>query len=122
MYKKGIDKIPSVYYNKDRIKKGDSKMKANGVVRRMDDLMKVPIPKEFRNVLKIEVGTPLELDIKEVDGEKCLVVKKFSFLNVFIEPLNEWLDEVIDTLGDDEFASKLTEKVNEIEKMLRAWD
>lgn len=96
-------------------------MKTTGIVRRMDDLMKVPIPKELRNVLKIDVGTPLELDIKEIDGERCLVIKKFSFLDVFIEPLNEWFDDVTDTIGDDEFASNLAEKVKEIEKMLKAW-
>ena len=35
-------------------------MKATGIVRRIDDLGRVVIPKEIRKTLRIKEGTPLE--------------------------------------------------------------
>ena len=36
-------------------------MKATGIVRRMDDLGRVVVPKELRRTMKISEGTPLEI-------------------------------------------------------------
>lgn len=43
-------------------------MKATGIVRRIDDLGRVVIPKEIRRVLRIKEGDPLEI-FTERDGE-----------------------------------------------------
>ena len=53
-------------------------MKATGVVRRIDDLGRVVIPKEIRRTLKIKEGDPLELFITE-KGE--VVFKKYKYAN-----------------------------------------
>ena len=42
-------------------------MKATGIVRRMDDLGRVVVPKELRRTMKISEGTPLEIFIDK-DG------------------------------------------------------
>ena len=39
-------------------------MKATGIVRRIDDLGRVVIPKEIRRVLKIREGDPLEIFVE----------------------------------------------------------
>ena len=36
-------------------------MKATGIVRRIDDLGRVVIPKEIRKTLRIKEGTPMEI-------------------------------------------------------------
>jgi len=36
-------------------------MKATGVVRRIDDLGRIVIPKEIRKTLRIKEGSPLEI-------------------------------------------------------------
>lgn len=36
-------------------------MNANGIVRRVDDLGRIVLPKDIRQSLKIEFNTPLEL-------------------------------------------------------------
>lgn len=36
-------------------------MKATGIVRRMDDLGRVVIPKEIRRAMRIETGSPMEI-------------------------------------------------------------
>lgn len=50
-------------------------MKANGIVRRIDDLGRVVIPKEIRRSLRIREGDPLELYITS-EGE--VVLKKYQ--------------------------------------------
>lgn len=50
-------------------------MKATGIVRRIDDLGRVVIPKEIRRTMRIRVGDPLEI-YTEKDGE--VIFKKYS--------------------------------------------
>ena len=50
-------------------------MKATGIVRRIDDLGRVVIPKEIRRVLRLREGDPLEI-FTEKDGE--VIFKKYS--------------------------------------------
>lgn len=50
-------------------------MKATGIVRRIDDLGRVVIPKEIRRTLRIREGDPLEI-YTEKDGE--VIFKKYS--------------------------------------------
>ena len=50
-------------------------MKATGIVRRIDDLGRVVIPKEIRRTLRIKEGTPLEIF---TDREGEIILKKYS--------------------------------------------
>lgn len=50
-------------------------MKATGIVRRIDDLGRVVIPKEIRRTLRIREGDPLEI-YTDVGGE--VIFKKYS--------------------------------------------
>ena len=50
-------------------------MKATGIVRRIDDLGRVVIPKEIRRTMRIREGDPLEI-FTDKDGE--LIFKKFQ--------------------------------------------
>ncbi|TCS94291.1 stage V sporulation protein T [Hazenella coriacea] len=73
-------------------------MKATGIVRRIDDLGRVVIPKEIRRTLRIREGDPLEIFVDR-DGE--VILKKYS-------PIGE--------LGDfaQEFAEALYENIQHI--------
>ena len=73
-------------------------MKATGIVRRIDDLGRVVIPKEIRRTLRIREGDPLEIFVDR-DGE--VILKKYS-------PIGE--------LGDfaKEYADSLYESMNHI--------
>ena len=51
-------------------------MKATGVVRRIDDLGRIVIPKEIRKTLRIKEGDPLEI---YTDSEGEVIFKKYSF-------------------------------------------
>ena len=50
-------------------------MKATGIVRRIDDLGRVVIPKEIRRTLRIRESDPLEI-FTDRDGE--IILKKYS--------------------------------------------
>lgn len=50
-------------------------MKATGIVRRIDDLGRIVIPKEIRRTLFIREGDPLEI---YVGGEGDIIFKKYS--------------------------------------------
>ena len=68
-------------------------MKATGIVRRIDDLGRVVIPKEIRRTMRIREGDPLEI-FTEKDGE--VIFKKYSpigelgdFAVTYAESLNK---------------------------------
>ena len=52
-------------------------MKATGIVRRIDDLGRVVIPKEIRRTMRIREGDPLEIYTSR-EGE--VIFKKYSLL------------------------------------------
>ncbi len=64
-------------------------MKATGIVRRIDDLGRVVIPKEIRRTMRIREGDPLEI-FTNTDGE--VIFKKYS-------PIGE-LSEIAATFAD----------------------
>jgi len=66
-------------------------MKATGIVRRIDDLGRVVIPKEIRRVLRIREGDPLEI-FTERDGE--VIFKKYSPMG----ELSEFAAQICDSL------------------------
>lgn len=53
-------------------------MKATGIVRRIDDLGRVVIPKEIRRTMRIREGDPLEIYTSK-DGE--VIFKKYSLMD-----------------------------------------
>ena len=54
-------------------------MKATGIVRRVDDLGRVVIPKEIRRTLRIREGDPLEIFL---DDQNDVVFRKYSPLSM----------------------------------------
>ncbi|WP_321994804.1 AbrB/MazE/SpoVT family DNA-binding domain-containing protein [Clostridium butyricum] len=63
-------------------------MKATGIVRRVDDLGRIVIPKELRRVLNIEEGNPLEI---YTEGEQ-VILKKYEPTCTFCGNSNENLN------------------------------
>ena len=55
-------------------------MKATGIVRRIDDLGRVVIPKEIRRTLRLREGTPLEIF---TDREGEIILKKYLRLQEY---------------------------------------
>ncbi|HOE56734.1 MAG TPA: stage V sporulation protein T [Bacillota bacterium] len=73
-------------------------MKATGIVRRIDDLGRVVIPKEIRRTLRIREGDPLEIF---TDREGEVILKKYSpigelsdFAKEYVESLHSSMEHI----------------------------
>ena len=67
-------------------------MKATGIVRRIDDLGRVVIPKEIRRTMRIREGDPLEI-YTDKDGE--VIFKKYSLMG----GLGDFAGQMCETLN-----------------------
>ena len=71
-------------------------MKATGIVRRIDDLGRVVIPKEIRRTLRIRVGDPLEI---YTDREGEVILKKHSHMVYIVVFAQQYADSLAQTTG-----------------------
>lgn len=71
-------------------------MKATGVVRRIDDLGRVVIPKEIRRTLRIREGDPLEIF---VDRSGEIILKKYSPIGELSDFAKEYVDSIYEVTG-----------------------
>lgn len=71
-------------------------MKATGIVRRIDDLGRVVIPKEIRRTLRIREGDPLEI-YTDKDGE--VIFKKYSLMGDLQDVAGQICETVCKTTG-----------------------
>lgn len=71
-------------------------MKATGIVRRIDDLGRVVIPKEIRRTLRIREGDPLEIFVDR-DGE--VILKKYSPISELSDFAKEYGEALFESLG-----------------------
>lgn len=71
-------------------------MKATGIVRRIDDLGRVVIPKEIRRTLRIREGDPLEIF---VDREGEVILKKYSPIGELGDFAKEYADSLYEAVG-----------------------
>ena len=71
-------------------------MKATGIVRRIDELGRIVVPKEIRRTLRIREGDPLEI-FTDKDGE--IVLKKYSPIGELSIFAQEYVDASAQILG-----------------------
>lgn len=71
-------------------------MKATGIVRRIDDLGRVVIPKEIRRTLRIREGDPLEIF---TDREGEVILKKYSPIGELGTLAKQYSESLAQTMG-----------------------
>lgn len=71
-------------------------MRATGIVRRIDELGRVVIPKEIRRTLRIREGDPMEI-YTDHDGE--VVLKKYSPIGEIAAIARDYTDSLYRSLG-----------------------
>jgi AbrB family transcriptional regulator (stage V sporulation protein T) len=70
-------------------------MKATGIVRRIDDLGRIVIPKEIRKFMRIKEGDPLEM----FTNEEGILFKKYSAFTNLEDYAQDHADTLNETLG-----------------------
>lgn len=68
-------------------------MKATGIVRRIDDLGRIVVPKEIRRTLRVKEGDPMEI---YVDSREGIVLKKYSP----VATISSFADEYAASIND----------------------
>ncbi len=71
-------------------------MKATGIVRRIDDLGRIVIPKEIRRTMKIKEGSPIEIF---TDIDNTIALKKYSPVRELSDIADEYAEGLSDVLG-----------------------
>ncbi len=71
-------------------------MKATGIVRRIDELGRIVIPKEIRRTLRIREGDPLEI---YTDREGGIILKKYSPIGELASFALDFSEALSTTLG-----------------------
>jgi len=75
---------------------GRKVMKATGIVRRIDDLGRVVVPKEIRRTLRIREGDPLEIF---TDREGEIILKKYSPIGELSAFAKQYADSLAQATG-----------------------
>ena len=90
-------------------------MMSTGIIRRMGDLGRIVIPKEIRENLGIEEGTPMEI---MVNDEGNIVLKKYICEKGV--SLEEAVKKIQETLDSPELKSEIPEDI--LNNMKDYWD
>lgn len=91
-------------------------MKATGIIRRVDDLGRIVIPKEIRRKVGIEEGTPMEM-FASAEG---VILKKYYHANELAD-MAENLMEAVEEMGVDlgpEKTGDIRRHIHEIQLLL----
>ena len=85
-----IDLILYFCYNTGErlIKKGDKKMKSTGIVRKVDELGRIVIPKELRRKYGIETKDGLEIYVED----DRIILKKYEPSCIFCQNSDDLID------------------------------
>lgn len=91
-------------------------MKATGIVRRVDELGRILIPKEIRHTLHIREGDPFEIFLKD----DAIMFQKYcpNRLDGLASTIRAAADDYDDYEGDKATSDRLREIAKEIENLL----
>lgn len=78
-------------------------MKATGIIRRIDELGRIVIPKEIRRTLGLREGDPMEVYLED-DG---IMFKRYEYLET-VEELLERAIRTVREMADDTSVSRST--------------
>lgn len=98
-------------------------MKATGIVRRIDDLGRVVIPKEIRRSCRIREGEPLEIYLDQMNGQPVVCFRKYEtgFVNSLTTLADAIEGEMMNSATNKQ-QSEVREHFNEIVKILKTWE
>ena len=98
-------------------------MRATGIIRRVDDLGRVVIPKEVRKFCRIREGDPLEIYTETSDGMPTVCFRKYetSYLRD-IASMADRIDEEMKESGAWESCDAIRKHFAEIAKLVKEWE
>lgn len=98
-------------------------MRATGIIRRIDELGRVVIPKAIRKECGIREGDPLEIFTEHMNRQSMVCFCKYEA--GFMNSLTRLADAIDDEMMDDasnEQRDEVREHFYEIKKILNEWE
>ena len=92
-------------------------MKATGIIRRIDDLGRIVIPKEIRRHIRVGEGTPMEIFVTD----EGVLLKKYYHEQCLLDVLNtvnEEVEEICEDLGPEK-TGDIRRHIREIQLILK---
>ena len=96
-------------------------MRATGIIRRVDDLGRIVIPKDIRREMRIREGEPLEIIVNRNEGLVCF--QKLDNKKNYLEELKRLSDSIEEHFWSPETDDNLkiiNTAIHEIELQLKA--
>ena len=96
-------------------------MKATGIIRRIDDLGRIVIPRDIRREMRIREGDPLEIFVDKNEGLVCF--QKYDIEKNYLTELKRLSDSIEEHFWSPENADNLkivNTAIHEIELQLEA--
>lgn len=98
-------------------------MKATRIIRRVDDLGRVVIPKEIRRQCGIREGEALEIYIDKIDSMPCVCFTKYT--PQFDDKLNKIKEQITSEMqccGEYGLSERFKQVIAEAEKILKEFE
>lgn len=98
-------------------------MRATGIIRRIDDLGRVVIPKEIRRTCGIREGDPFEIFIETSDGMPMVCFRKYETSHLRdIASMADRIDEEMMESGYMANRAEVRKHFAEIAKLVKEWE
>jgi len=88
-------------------------MKSTGIVRKVDDLGRIVIPKETRKALCIDIGDPLEVFVQN----DAIILKPYHAADEMMD-LTHRINARLRDVKSDELRSAIYEKIGELKALI----
>lgn len=98
-------------------------MKPTGIIRRLDDLGRIVIPKEIRKQCGIREGEALEIYVDKIGSIPCVCFVKYS--TQFSNELNKVKKSIADEMaccGENELSNRFKQAISEAAKILEEFE
>lgn len=90
-------------------------MKATGIIRRVDDLGRVVIPKEIRRSLGIREGEALEI---LTEGRDTVCFRKYG--TNLVDEIDHLVDVIETYIDDYEKMAQIKKRLDEVQKLVKS--
>ena len=98
-------------------------MKATGIIRRVDDLGRVVIPKEIRRRCHIKEGEPLEIYVDKFGEMPVVCFAKYErTFSTALTDIKTSIAELMDDVGEYEDAADFRKAMAEAEKIFKRFE
>lgn len=89
-------------------------MKETGIIRRIDDLGRIVIPREVRRIVRVKEGDPLEIFLVE----EGIFLKRHDSTKTIMDTVAE-LKEIVDCSAELDCRSAMLKKIKELEELAK---